>query len=87
VPAALTEYIKGRQGYDYRHHGQAGNPDTEFVPDEVIDRFCVLGPVERHLERLSELAESGVNQFSLYLMHDDPETTIEAYRRSVIGRV
>jgi probable F420-dependent oxidoreductase len=87
VPAALTEYIKGRKGYDYRHHGQAGNPDTEFVPDEVIDRFCVLGPVEHHLERLSELAESGVDQFSLYLMHDDPETTIEAYRTSVIGRV
>ena len=81
VPAALTEYIKGRKGYDYRHHGQAGNPDTEFVPDEVIDRFCVLGPVEQHRERLSELAESGVDQFSLYLMHDDPEATIEAYRK------
>jgi probable F420-dependent oxidoreductase len=87
VPVALTEYIKGRQGYDYRHHGQAGNPDTEFVPDEVIDRFCVLGPVEHHLERLRELAECGVDQFSLYLMHDEPEATIEAYRTSVIGRV
>ena len=87
VPVALTEYIKGRQGYDYRHHGQAGNPDTEFVPDEVIDRFCVLGPVEHHVERLQQLAETGVTQFSLYLMHDDPETTIEAYRTSVIGRL
>jgi probable F420-dependent oxidoreductase len=87
VPAALTEYIKGRKGYDYRHHGQAGNPDTEFVPDEVIDRFCLLGPVEQHRERLSELAESGVDQFSLYLMHDNPEETIEAYRTSIIGRV
>lgn len=87
VPVALTEYIKGRRGYDYRHHGQAGNPDTEFVPDEVIDRFCVLGPVEQHRERLQQLAESGVRQFSLYLMHDDPATTIEAYRTSIIGHV
>jgi probable F420-dependent oxidoreductase len=87
VPAALTEYIKGRQGYDYRHHGQAGNPDTEFVPDEVIDRFCVLGPVEQHLERLGELADSGVDQFALYLMHDSPAATIEAYRTGIIGRV
>ncbi len=87
VPAALTEYIKGRQGYDYRHHGQAGNPDTEFVPDEVIDRFCLLGPVEQHRERLSELAESGVDQFSLYLMHDNPDATIEAYRKGIIGQV
>ena len=45
VPQALTDYIKARQGYDYSHHGQAGNPSTEFVPDEIIDRFCVLGPV------------------------------------------
>ncbi|MGC2175362.1 MAG: TIGR03842 family LLM class F420-dependent oxidoreductase [Acidimicrobiales bacterium] len=87
VPVALTEYIKGRKGYDYRHHGQAGNPDTEFVPDEVIDRFCLLGRVEQHRERLSELAESGVDQFSLYLMHDNPEETIEAYQTSIIGRV
>ena len=25
-PAALTGYIKGREGYDYSHHGRAGNP-------------------------------------------------------------
>jgi probable F420-dependent oxidoreductase len=87
IPAALTEYIKGRKGYDYRHHGRAGNPDTDFVPDEVIDRFCVLGPVEQHRERLSELAEFGVTQFALYLMHDSPDATIEAYRTSVIGKV
>jgi probable F420-dependent oxidoreductase len=85
VPPALTDYIKGRKGYDYSHHGQAGNPDAEFVPDEIIERFCVLGPIAQHRERLSELAELGVDQFSLYLMHDDPEGTIEAYRREIIG--
>ena len=46
-PQALTDYIKGRQGYDYNEHGQAGNTHTEFVPDEIVDRFCILGPVER----------------------------------------
>ena len=25
VPTALTDYIKGRQGYDYNEHGRAGN--------------------------------------------------------------
>jgi probable F420-dependent oxidoreductase len=87
VPPALTDYIKGRKGYDYSHHGQAGNPDAEFVPDEIIDRFCVLGPVEQHRARLSELGELGVDQFALYLMHDNPEGTIEAYRRHVIGTI
>jgi probable F420-dependent oxidoreductase len=87
VPQALTDYIKGRKGYDYSHHGQAGNPDAEFVPDEIIDRFCVLGSAQRHRDRLSELASLGVDQFSLYLMHDNPEETIEAYRKEIIGSV
>ena len=34
VPAALTDYIAGRQGYDYNQHGQAGNTHAAFVPDE-----------------------------------------------------
>src|SRR6202012_3567931 len=25
VPRALTDYIEGREGYDYAHHGRAGN--------------------------------------------------------------
>ena len=87
VPLALTEYIKGRQGYDYSHHGQAGNPSTEFVPDEIVERFCLLGPVEDHRAKLLELSSLGVDQFALYLMHDDPGGTIEAYGRAVIGEV
>jgi probable F420-dependent oxidoreductase len=84
VPRALTDYIAGRSGYDYAHHGKAGNPHTEFVPDEVIDRFCVLGPPQAHVERLQELAGLGVDQFALYLQHDDVDATLEAYGSEVI---
>lgn len=87
VPPELTEYIKGRKGYDYSHHGQAGNPSTEFVPDDIIDRFCLLGTVEQHEEKLTELKELGVDQFALYLMHDDPEGTIEAYGSHLIDKL
>lgn len=87
VPSALTDYIKSRQGYDYRHHGKAGNPDTEFVPDEIVDRFCVLGSAEQHRERMKELASMGVDQFAIYLMHDQQEETLEAYARDVIPHI
>ncbi len=30
VPQALTDYIKGRQGYDYNEHGRSGNTHTEL---------------------------------------------------------
>ncbi len=86
VPAALSDYIKAREGYDYEHHGKAGNPSTDFVPDEVIDRFCVLGPVENHLERIRELESIGVDQFSVYLMHDQMDETRQAYGEHIIPR-
>jgi probable F420-dependent oxidoreductase len=84
VPRALTDYIAGRQAYDYSHHGQAGNPSTDFVPDDIIDRFCLLGPPAAHIERLRELAEIGADQFALYLMHDDEEGTLDAYGEHII---
>lgn len=84
VPKALSDYIKAREGYDYDHHGQAGNPSTDFVPDDVIDRFCVLGPVDHHIERMQELKDMGVDQFGIYLMHDDKEGTLQAYGETVI---
>src|SRR3954466_15565005 len=79
IPAALTDYIKGRHGYDYSEHGRAGNTHTDFVPDEIVDRFCVLGPVSAHLARLRELRQLGVDQFAIYLQHDDKEHTLAAY--------
>ncbi|MCY3926109.1 MAG: TIGR03842 family LLM class F420-dependent oxidoreductase [bacterium] len=79
VPRALTDYIEGREGYDYSEHGRSGNLHTEFVPDEIVDRFCLLGPPAAHVARLRELAELGVDQFAVYLMHDQPDETLEAY--------
>ncbi|MEU6466225.1 TIGR03842 family LLM class F420-dependent oxidoreductase [Streptomyces sp. NPDC046976] len=87
VPQELTEYIKSRQGYDYAHHGRSGNPDTEFVPDEIVDRFCLIGPPERHIEKLTALRALGVDQFALYDMHDAQEATIDAYGSQVIPAV
>ncbi|GAA1888965.1 TIGR03842 family LLM class F420-dependent oxidoreductase [Asanoa iriomotensis] len=84
VPQALTDYIRGRHGYDYAEHGRAGNTHTDFVPDEIVDRFCVLGPVEAHLEKLLELRDLGVDQFALYLQHDDKEHTLQAYGEKII---
>ena len=84
VPKALTDYIKAREGYDYSEHGRAGNTHTTFVPDEVVDRFCVLGPVSDHLKRLAELRELGVDQFAVYLQHDAKESTLAAYGSQII---
>ncbi|GGZ32630.1 LLM class F420-dependent oxidoreductase [Streptomyces inusitatus] len=87
VPEALTSYIKSRHGYDYSHHGRAGNPSADFVPDEIVDRFCLLGPAEAHIEKLRALRALGVDQFAVYAMHDARETVIDAYGERIIPAV
>ena len=87
VPAALTDYIAGREGYDYNEHGRAGNTHTAFVPDDIVDRFCLLGPVDAHVERLKELQGLGVDQFAVYLQHDAKDETLQAYGEKVIPAI
>jgi probable F420-dependent oxidoreductase len=87
VPPALTEYIAGREGYDYNEHGRAGNTHTAFVPDNIVDRFCLLGPPAAHVERLLELKSFGVDQFAIYLQHDAKESTLQAYGEQIMPAV
>jgi len=84
VPAALTDYIKAREGYDYNEHGLAGNTHTDFVPDEIVDRFCLLGTAEQQIEKLKALKDLGVDQFAGYLQHDNKEETLRVYGETVI---
>ena len=84
VPKALTDYIRDRADYDYSHHGRAGNPSTDFVPDDIVDRFCVLGRVEDHIEKLTTLRDMGADHFAIYLMHDAEDATLDAYGQSIL---
>src|SRR6185312_13787592 len=84
VPKALTDYIAGRVGYDYNSHGKAGNDHVDFVPDEIVDRFCILGTAEEHIAKLEKLREIGVTQFAGYLQHDNKEETLRVYGETVI---
>ncbi|MER6992301.1 TIGR03842 family LLM class F420-dependent oxidoreductase [Saccharopolyspora hirsuta] len=87
VPTELTDYIKEREGYDYSHHGRAGNRSTDFVPDEIVDRFCLLGTPEQHVAKLRELRDAGVDQFAIYAMHDAIDTTVDTYGERIIPAV
>lgn len=87
VPQELTDYVKAREGYDYSHHGRVDNPDTEFVPDTIVDRFCLIGTVDEHLEKLDRLRAAGVDQFAVYAMHDDVDGVIDTYGREIVPAV
>jgi probable F420-dependent oxidoreductase len=84
LPDALTDYIAAREGYDYAHHGRAGSENAEFVTDEVVDRFCVIGGPEQVRARLGELRDLGVDQFNIYSMVDDPRAVITGFGSEII---
>lgn len=87
VPTALTDYIAGREGYDYNDHGRAGNDHVDFVPDDIVDRFCVIGTAQEHIARMEEFKELGVDHFAGYLQHDNKEETLRVYGEHVIPAV
>ena len=84
LPEELTAYVRDRSDYDYRHHAEVGSGNAAFVSDEVVDRFCIVGPVAEHQRRLRELAEIGVHQFNIYLMSGDEEATLDVYGREIV---
>lgn len=87
LPPALTSYVQDRGNYDYQHHCEVESDNANFVSDEVVDRFCLVGPVEAHRRKLRALAEVGVTQFNIYLMCGDEEQTLDTYGREVMPEV
>ena len=85
LPPELTAYVSNRAGYDYLHHAEVGSNNANFVTDEVVDRFCIVGPVEEHTRRLQELADIGVDQFNIYLMSGEEERCLEVYGDAVVA--
>ena len=84
IPDALTEYVKARKFYDYKEHSRVGAAHGEFVTDEIVDRFCVLGTPAQATEKLRELESVGVDQFNIYLMTNSQEPTLEVYGKEII---
>lgn len=87
IPEALVTYVENRKGYDYAEHGKATSTHVDFVTDDIIDRFCLLGPPAAHIEALMELRDLGVDQFAVYLQHDGQDETLTAYGEKVIPTV
>jgi probable F420-dependent oxidoreductase len=86
LPAELTSYVRDRKGYNYLHHAEVGSSNAEFVSDEVVDRFCIVGSAADHIGRLKELQSAGVTQFNIYLMCGEEENTLEIYGRDIIPK-
>ncbi len=87
LPESLTGYLRDREVGDQGRQDEFGASGAASVPDELVDRFAIVGPPAEHVRRLVELSDAGVDQFNLYLMSGDEEAQLEAYGTSVIPAV
>ena len=53
----------------------------------MIDRFLHPGDESDHISRLRELRDLGIDQFAIYLMHDQQDETLNAYGQRIIPAV
>jgi probable F420-dependent oxidoreductase len=84
VPHYFTEYIEGRKGYDYSEHADKDAEHLDFISDDVIDAFGILGSVDDHIKKLKELEKVGVTQFNIYLMCGEEERIVAEYGEHII---
>jgi probable F420-dependent oxidoreductase len=84
IPQHFTAYIEGRKGYDYHEHADKDAEHLDFITEETVEAFGILGPVEKHVEKLKELEASGVSQFNIYLMCGEEERIVAEYAEHVI---
>jgi probable F420-dependent oxidoreductase len=87
LPDELVEFVQARTEYDYREHTRRGTGHAEYVTDEVVDRFTLIGSAEECREKLARLRDAGVTEFNLYTAVSDPERLIEDFGRQLIPRV
>ena len=61
-----------------------GSDNADFVTDEIVDRFCIVGPIQEHRKKLEALRNAGVTQFNIYLMSGEEEQTLDIYGREIL---
>ncbi|MEM8789130.1 MAG: TIGR03842 family LLM class F420-dependent oxidoreductase [Pseudomonadota bacterium] len=84
IPPSLTAYIKDRKGYDYSKHGQSDNPYLDFISEDIVESFSVLGDTDAHIAKLKELRAAGMTQFNIYLDNGREEQIIAEYGETII---
>ena len=84
LPLELRAYVEQRSHYDYRQHTRQGAEHYDYVPDEIVDRFTVLGTIDECRQKVRELEALGVTEYNIYTAVPEPERVIETYGREIV---
>ncbi len=85
LPESLVKGMERRGGYDYWEHARKDAHHLDFVTDEMIDQFSVIGSVSSVLQRIEELRSVGVTAAVAYLLGDDYENQTSQMAKKVVS--
>jgi probable F420-dependent oxidoreductase len=71
LPQSLVIGMEKRGQYDYWEHARKDARHLDFVTDDMIERFGIIGTSERFVERLEELEKAGVTIAVSYTLSED----------------
>jgi probable F420-dependent oxidoreductase len=83
LPDELIDYVKNRSAYDYREHTEPGSEHSNYVPDGIVDRFCIIGTRDECAAKLRVLADVGVTELNLYPHVENILDDIATYGREI----
>ncbi len=84
LPPELEAFIAGRPGYDYYKHVHTDSAQAGYVPDDVIERLCIVGAIDRCAERVGELREAGVTHLNFYAQTENFDEHMKLYADHVL---
>ncbi len=86
MPESLTSMVQvKRDHYDYyAGHLDSDAEHTEYLTDDMIDRFAICGPAAHCRERVEELAALGVTELSSAYLNNEFDQ-IETVGRDIIA--
>jgi alkanesulfonate monooxygenase SsuD/methylene tetrahydromethanopterin reductase-like flavin-dependent oxidoreductase (luciferase family) len=84
LPAELEAIVKNRPDYDYYQHVHTGTAQADYVPDEILDRLCIVGSPAQCRERLQQLQDVGVTHVNFYGQTANYEQQMRLYADQII---
>ena len=77
-----------RANYDMKQHTRSDSRQAGMLTDDFIDRFAIVGPPDRCIERLKSLAKLGLDKVAISGgMRGAPEEHIALGRELVVTDV
>lgn len=87
MPKELAAFVANRPEYDYQQHIKQGQDHAKYVPDEILDRLCLIGTAAQCVQRLLELQTLGVTHVNFYTQSDEFEFQMETYARQIVPKL